>query len=482
MSLLCRAYRDNVQDPLPLNNKMNLTQILPLFLLLALTGCASTPSSQVNRLSEEAEAFRSAMSSAETEQWLSSFDAPELIALVDEAWQRNPSLESSFARLEAARAQAVVTGAARYPGVDFSVNSSRSRSNAGGLELYNNSFGLSAGVAWEVDLWGRIALRHQASLKDRAAAELDYHSARLLLAGDIAKAWLRTLEARLQVAVFERRRRSFSETLDVIDQRYRLGLKEALDVYLARENLATAESSLIARRIAADANARILTALLGRYPDPAILNTDHLPDITTPIPQALDLTSITQRPDLLAAQLRLEANESRVLDQQRNWLPSIGITGSGGTLNEEFKNLLDLDYLVWRIAANLSQPIFQGGRLKAQRELERSQLRQAVTAYAQTALTALRELETALAADPLYAEQAQYQSVALEEAKAASELALKNYAAGITDIETLLGAQRRAFNAESSLLNIRLNRLLNRIDLHLALGGDFVLKSGSNAP
>lgn len=461
---------------------MNAHRFLSLLLLLSITGCANFQSSSINRLSEQAEEFRSQLTPARQSTWLQSFDSPELLALIDEAWRRNPSLETTFARLESARAQAVVTGAARYPGVDLGLSNSRSRSNVGTNELYSNNFGLSAGVAWEVDLWGRISLGHQAALKDRQAAELDFHSARLLLAGDVTKAWLRALEAQLQVAVFERRRESFANTLEVIDQRYRLGLKEALDVYLARENLATAEAALIARRIAADANARILTALLGQYPDPAMLNAPALPTIADPVPAALDLTAITQRPDLLAAQSRLEASEARVKSQLRNTLPSIAITGSGGTLSDEFKNLLDLDYLVWRIAANLSQPVFQAGRLKAQRELERSQLRQAVTAYAQTAINGLRELETTIAAGPLYSQQAEHQKVALDEAQAAADLALKNYAAGITEIETLLNAQRRAFSAESSLLNTRLNRLINRVDLHLAMGGDFILTPGSEAP
>lgn len=451
-------------------------------ILLFSAGCSTVTTPRINQLSKDAQTLRASLPGAESQAWIRSFNAPELIELVDEAWRRNPSLESSFARLEAARAQAVVTGAARYPAADLSLSASRSRTNLSGLELYNNSFGLSAGVAWELDLWGRIAQRHQASLKDRAAAERDYSAARLLLAGDIARAWLRTLEARLQVSIFERRRDSFKETLDVIDQRYRLGLKEALDVYLARENLATAEAALIGRRIAADANARVLTALLGRYPDPADLNSNSLPAISASIPANLDLTTLTQRPDLAAARLRLEAEELRTIDQAHNWLPSIAITGSGGTANEQFKNLLDLDNLVWRIAASISQPVFQAGRLKAQRELQRSQLRQTATTYAQVALTALRELETALAADPLYAEQIEHQKVAGTEARAAAELALKNYAAGLTDIETLLNAQRRAFSAESNLLATELNRLLNRIDLHLALGGDFVLTQTSEMP
>ncbi len=410
------------------------------------------------------------------QRWLHELTDIDFTPWVTKAWQRNPSLQGALARLQAARAQQVISGSVRLPSVDMRASGSRSRSNSGNAEYYANSFALNASVNWELDLWRRLEARHRAGIAEAAAATADYAGARLLLAADVVKAWLRWQEAQLQLENEKRKRESFSHTLEVIEQRYRLGLSEALDVYLARENLATAEAKLVGREIQQQSAESILTALLGERPVMEEV-PEALPVLNEEIPAQIDARALARRPDIHAAQQRLLASSARLRDQQRNLLPALRLTGSGGTLSNEFKNLLDLDYLVWSIAAGLTQPLFQGGRLRAERQLAQADLRQLIAQYAQTILTAVKEFQTALIADPLYARQETFQTQAVTEARAAAELALTNYATGITDIETLLNAQRRSFNAESLRLTTHLNRLLNRIDLHLAVGGDYILES-----
>ncbi len=142
-------------------------------------------------------------------------------------------------------------------------------------------------------------------------------------------------------------------------------------------------------------------------------------------------------------------------------------------MSNELSQLLDWDQLVWNVLGSLTQPLFQGGRLSAERALAEADDREAVANYAQIVLTALREVEGALAGEIFLTAQHEALSVATLEAREAARLAGERYLEGLGNIVTLLESQRRAFNAESSLLVTANQRLQNRIDLYLALGGDY---------
>jgi outer membrane protein TolC len=155
-------------------------------------------------------------------------------------------------------------------------------------------------------------------------------------------------------------------------------------------------------------------------------------------------------------------------------LPRISLTANGGAASSELRDLLDFDRLAWTIAANLSQPIFQGGRLKADIEFSEAIKSQALARWAQAALNAFWEVESFLAAEVYLKDQESAVQLASSESILAEELAWQQYQRGLADIITVLESQRRSFNARSSLLQITNDRLQNRINLYLALGGDFL--------
>ena len=128
---------------------------------------------------------------------------------------------------------------------------------------------------------------------------------------------------------------------------------------------------------------------------------------------------------------------------------------------------------MWNIAYGLAQPLFEGGRLKGDIELSAAQRDELAADYADTALNAFREVETALAAEAFFKQQESYLEKASREALLAEELSLAQYEKGLVDIITVLESQRRAFDSRSTLLNIKNQRLQNRVDLYLSLGGDF---------
>ncbi len=407
------------------------------------------------------------------QHWVAEFNTPELIDLVTEALQNNPNLQASLARVEANRARAGISASELLPNIQTSLVTERNHNSILGHSRTENRFTLGADISWEADLWQRANHRKRAAIADVNASQEDFHAAQLLLAANIAKAWFKAVESNSQKQLADRRVGSFKKTLEIISARYRAGIGKALDVHLARENLATAEAGLASQEQKLDSTKRTLEALVGRYPSAKLKLASLLPRLKSVVPAGLTSDLLQRRPDILAAEQRLSASSERLRDQKTNFLPKLVLTANGGTASEELKNLLDWDNLIWSLGANLIQPIFQGGRLKAEQLLALANNREAIANFGEAVSNAFREVETTLAAEPLLTKQEAYQTTANLESQRAAKLALSQYSAGLTEIMTLLDTQRRSFNVESALLETRLKRLLNRIDLHLALGGSF---------
>lgn len=408
--------------------------------------------------------------------WLDDFSAPGLRELIQEALEHNYDLQAAGARLAAARARARIAGAPRWPDVELGASASRRRiiSNDDPENvLHSKSFDLEGTVSWEADVWGRLGNTARAASEEAEAAQADYRGARLLLAANVARNWFGVSEAELQVQLATRTLESFRRSNAVIEERYRRGLVTALDVRLARENVASAESVLALRQRAREERIRVLEVILGRLPVKQLDTVAQLPSVQRDVPAGLPAELLTRRPDLVAEELRLRAAGERLDAARKNRLPGIRLTATGGTASEQVRNLLDWDYLVWSLVAGITQPIFAGGRLTAEEALARAQHREIWATYARALLTALQEVETALASESLYVEQEAALARAAKESKEAAEIAMSRYQRGLVDIITLQETQRRAFTAESAYLVTARERLNNRVSLYLALGGDF---------
>jgi NodT family efflux transporter outer membrane factor (OMF) lipoprotein len=213
--------------------------------------------------------------------------------------------------------------------------------------------------------------------------------------------------------------------------------------------------------------------LIGHYPDAGIDLSPGLPAPAGAIPAGLPAEVVARRPDLVAAERRLAGALAGVKGAKRALYPRISLTASGGTSSNQLRDLVKGDFAVWGLAANILQPIFQGGRLRAAVDLARARSDAALAGYALSVLNAFAEVETALAAEEYLREQEAALREATEQARAARRLAEEQYGSGVRNLLTLLEAQRAAYDTESRLLTVERQRLDTRVDLHLALGGDF---------
>ncbi len=448
---------------------------------LALTGCLTPPAGR-----ESVPVFDAPFAwSAPTPDsgvpasgdWVAGFDDPTLNALVEEGFAINYNLAATAARLEQAFAIATQAGAGRFPSVDLNSRNTRTDSRP----VDSGTFGLSLQASWEADVWRRVANQAKAGTLDAEAAFADLEGARLSLAGQIAQGWYDLVEARLNTALSEDEVATFERSLRLTQRRYDAGVAGALDVRLSRSSLALSEASLAQRRNFENGAARGLEVLLGRYPAALIESDPDLPTLAplTGVGAPGDL--LARRPDLRAAEARLESSGYRAKVARKALLPSLTLSASGAGANTKLENVLDVDGLVSTLTASLLQPIFRGGALRAEVRRSDGVVRERLYAFANQVLTAYREAEDALDAEIALAIQEEALGRAADEAREAESLAERNYTRGVGTIFELLDAQRRRINAERSLIGTRAERVANRIRLHLAIGGEFYVSAGPGA-
>ena len=414
--------------------------------------------------------------------WLQTFDDPEMERLVTEAVERNRDIRVAAIRLRAAKERTIFSRAARLPVISTSGSAShtevRSDDGTGGLGPWRDfeNYDLSLNLSWEVDLWGRLRNLDRAGQEDYIAEEADFRAARFSLAANTARAWCNLIAARRQVDLARQTRDIFLRNFRITERNYKAGdpAASALDVQFGRNQVASAERGLIARERARDEARRSLELLLGRYPAAEIEGRDDLPELASSVPAGIPSDLLMRRPDLVAAAADLRASAERADAARKNLLPAIRLSASGSTSSDELADLVSNPLsIAWNVAAALSQPIIEGGTLLAQARIALLQNEASIESFAAIALRAFREVESALAVDRFLAAEAIFLETELVQANLAETQSMRDYSEGLVGVLSLLEAQRRAFNARSSEILLSNERLQNRIDLHLALGGDF---------
>ncbi|WP_419186388.1 efflux transporter outer membrane subunit [Rohdeia mirabilis] len=416
--------------------------------------------------------------SASPVAWWREFEDERIDALVLEALSNNRSLRAASSRMDAAAAVARDAAGAGRPRLDASLDGARSRQNIIGVipgnPLFTNyatSFGLTATVSWELDLWGRIAADRSAARNRFAATEWDLEGAAQSIAARAVKAWIAIVEATQQTEIAALAVRNRETWQSSIEQRFDSGGIAALDVELARTEAARARADLAVARGAESEARRALELLLGRYPEGTYAAARTLPRVPADVPGGLPAELLDRRPDLRAARERLMAAHQDTRSARASLYPRLSLTASGGTRSNELADLLDGDFRVWSLAGNVLAPIFDNGRLRARVDARESEFAAAEQEFTDLVLRACAEIERLLEAERLLATRESELALAEASATRAEQGALDRYGRGQTDIATLLLAQRTALATRSERVRVRRLRLESRIDLHLALGG-----------
>lgn len=401
--------------------------------------------------------------------WLKSFNDRDMEAVVAEALKNNLTLRGAATRVTAAEAAAVQAGAKMGPSIGAGGSAGAGAVEGGGA----GTGGAGLNVAWEVDLWGRLASLESASQEQLAAAQAQYEFARESLAAQTAKAWYLASATQQQLNLSRDTVATYTQLAEIARTRAAAGQVTPQDVNLAQSDLASAQERERYALGAHEDALRGLEVLMGRYPSAELEAADHSIPVPAPVPAGIPSEVLERRPDMIAAESQVRAAFQNVRAAQLAKLPSLTLTAGGGVASSGLLESIGGGPGFFGIGANFFAPIYDGGAMDAQITIETANQEQALAAYGQQALIAFSEVEKGLSAERLLAEREQLLKAALDQNEEALRLARVRYEAGRTPMLDVLQLQARSNQSRAALINIQQLRIAQRIDLHLALGGSF---------
>jgi len=400
--------------------------------------------------------------------WLAAFNDPTLTALVQEALAYNTDLRMAAARVETAAGYVKLSGATLYPQVNLMAR--------GGGKMSGDSSGLSGGgfvATWELDLWGRVRASQEGARSGFDSAELDAAFARQSIAAQTAKAWFLATEADLQLAVAEETLQSSDRLLGFARDRLRVGKGDDYEVATALANVDTYRDVVVQLTLARTQALRALETLIGRYPAAALRPATRFADMPPPVPVGLPSELLERRPDVVAAERRVAAAFYGIEEAKAARLPRISLTASLTSVSSDLFVLKERDNPIASLGGNLLAPIFLGGALQAQVEIRTGEQALAVADYGRVALRAFGEVENALSSGFTLDQRATVLDRLVADNERALELSQVRYRVGAGDLRAVNQQQLALYSAKSARLHVEADRRVQRVNLHLALGGAF---------
>jgi NodT family efflux transporter outer membrane factor (OMF) lipoprotein len=419
---------------------------------------------------------------APDEAWIDGFATPELTGYVSEALKANPQLHAAEARARAAKERARASAGSWLPDLNITLGTGRTETPVAGSDdriRFDESTSRLT-TTWEADLWGRVLDGTRASFADSRAANADLDGARLSVAGQTASAWIDLVQARQLLALADEDLAQRERALDITNRRYQSGLLTALSVRTARSQVASARAQKAAQQDALLQASRRLQSLLGRYPDGGLVTQGELPALQPIAASGAPADLLARRPDVAAAEARLESAGLRASQARKAILPRLTLSATASGSGDGLRDITDVDGLVTQVLAGLAMPLFNGGALRAEARASSADARAAAATYVQTAIGAWNDVESALSADAAFAVRETELASAAEEAREAQRLAEREYAGGVATIFELIDAYTRRIDAERGLIQARAARASNRVTYHVSLGGG--AETGGIAP
>ncbi|MEO1596495.1 MAG: TolC family protein [Pseudomonadota bacterium] len=406
--------------------------------------------------------------------WIERFDDVRLTELVEQAQVNNPNLKTAFTNI--LRADALLRQATA--GLRPSANAQLSYDWSGRFEgdtPDTSQFFLT--FSYLLDVWGGTQASVDAASADFESVWLNYKFAQLSLAAAVAKAYFLAVESELQVEINKANVDSLIQISEIVELQFREGAVTQQDVNLAMSDVASAESRLITSEQTARNARRILNLILGAYPNDDVVVGTALPSRPSIPAAGVPAALLERRPDLVAAEQTVAATFSRVYVAKVARFPRVSLSGNLGGISTDLDQLFQSERLSWSVGPSIGVPLYQGGALSAQVDAAAASQQAAIASYASQALDAMSEVEIALDANKTLAAQQERIEVSYETARNANRLAQLRYENGDISLVDLIEIQRREFSRRSELVTNLRRQLDARIDLFLALGGDWQSQS-----
>lgn len=442
--------------------------VVSVILLSSISACSLLPQDeyQEQALQQQQEALAQwnsvQLDAMQATQLTDLVQDTQLSALIAKALRDSPSLQQTLMTLKQSYSSYSVTNSSRLPSVSTSLSSNKK-------EASDTSYSAELSVTWELDFWQKLSDSAKAAELNIKSSELAYQQAKDLLAANVMRAWLKIILNRQLAEIQQQRMDVLDSNEALIMAQYSDGLGDLQDLDNAKSSAESARSTLEEYRQNVVSAQRDLHVLLGhKEQNQAFGIGDRFPSFIQPL-ASLPKQDLARRPDLQQAYIDIQARECEAKAAYKALLPSFSLSAtysdSGDSPSEAlFKNP------IWTLLGNLSAPLFNGGKLRAQAESADYATAKSYYKYQETLLNAINEVETYLDLETTYKKQHLYLERALGSGKRSLDNYEDKYRKGLATIYELISAQTSVMDLEVKLVNKAYDRLANRIDLGLALG------------
>ena len=429
--------------------------------------------------------------------WWESFEDSLFNDVLSDFNKSSPDLKTISSRMNVAKQILKINKASRLPSFSLGMNgtsrkqnltafglsddffggspdSSQSNDSGSGVTSFSSSnFGLNLTMQWELDVWGKLFNRARGASSEYQSAYYDLSFLSFSMRIQLAKLYFSTVESLEQYELSKETYNSVSELADMVSARYDKGLRSSLDLRLTKSSVASSKAQMEIRKQAYLVLVRRLESMLGKYPSGKyVVNSElasELPSIATGIPSEI----LTRRPDIKSSLAKLQAASHKKSESISSLLPSFILTSSTGNSSNDLNDVLNEDYQIWSQGLTVGLPLFQGGSIRANKNIAEENLNIAKQNLIKTIINAYSEVEQTLFAENSNDILLDAYENAAEQAEAAYKLSRERYDSGLVDLIAVMDSQQRWFLSRSQVLAAKKNKIDTRLNLLLAFGGNF---------
>lgn len=429
--------------------------------------------------------------------WWESFEDSLFNDVLSDFNKSSPDLKTISSRMNVAKQILKINKASRLPSFSLGMNgtsrkqnltafglsddffgggpdSSQSNDSGSGVTSFSSSnFGLNLTMQWELDVWGKLFNRARGASSEYQSAYYDLSFLSFSMRIQLAKLYFSTVESLEQYELAKETYNSVSELADMVSARYDKGLRSSLDLRLTKSSVASSKAQMEIRKQAYLVLVRRLESMLGKYPSGKyVVNSElasKLPSIAIGIPSEI----LNRRPDIKSSLAKLQAASHKKSESISSLLPSFILTSSTGNSSNDLNDVLNEDYQIWSQGLTVGLPLFQGGSIRANKNIAEENLNIAKQNLIKTIINAYSEVEQTLFAENSNDILLDAYENAAEQAEAAYKLSRERYDSGLVDLIAVMDSQQRWFLSRSQVLAAKKNKIDTRLNLLLAFGGNF---------
>lgn len=415
------------------------------------------------------------LNTAALPKWWERFHDPVLNQLVSTALQNSTDIRTAVSKVRESRARRGVQAAGLFPTLDagFSARGERTDNRNTGVSS-SESYGASIDMTWEIDLFGKQRQNIKAATADLREAGENLYAAQVSLAAEVADTYVSLRQAEAQLAVVERTLASRTETTQIARWKEEAKITGSVDTQQAISTLEQARAQVPSLKQTISQTQNQLSLLASLPPgalDKLLARSDKMPSPPARIAIGIPADTLRQRPDIRAAERRVDAAVARTKSAVAERYPDLSLSGSIGVDALKAGRIFSPENVAASIAGSLAAPLFDAGRIRQNINIQSELESQALIGWEATVLTSLSEVENALIGIQRTAERLVILEQALKAARQAEELSTQQYEAGLVDLLVVLEAQRTLLSLEDQEVTTRANQASAHIQLYKALGG-----------